>query len=129
MHRFFASLRMARVPLAEHTIKAIFALIGRARAVFFRDGLWGGWTASCPRPAGQFGAARNQARAAFIREIGPCPLDEHQHAIAESDEKKDVHEKPRHPGDKSGNVKLTDFSNGRGAADRRKVALVVVMKR
>src|ERR1022692_3648376 len=43
-----------------------------------------------PRPSRQISVSRNQACAAFIREVRPCPLDEHEHAVAESDEKENM---------------------------------------
>ena len=52
-------------------------------------------------PAGQVGAAGDQARATFVGDIGPGPLDENQEAIAETDEKENVDEQPRQPGDEA----------------------------
>ena len=43
-------------------------------------------------PAGQVGAAGNQASPAFVGEIRPSPLDKNQQAVAKADEKKNVDE-------------------------------------
>src|SRR6266700_527206 len=49
-------------------------------------------TASIPRPSGQIGASRNQARTTFVGDIRPRPLNEDEDAVAESDQEKNVNE-------------------------------------
>ena len=46
-------------------------------------------------PAGQIVAAGDEASAALVGEIRPRPLDHHNQAIAESDQKENVDEQPR----------------------------------
>src|ERR1035437_6764004 len=46
-------------------------------------------------PSGQVGAACDQARAAFVGDVGPSPLNENQEPVAKTDEKKNVDKQPR----------------------------------
>jgi hypothetical protein len=43
-------------------------------------------------PSGKVGAAGDQAGTALVRDVGPCPLNEDQEAVAEADQEKDVDE-------------------------------------
>ena len=55
-------------------------------------------------PSWQIGAAGDQACTAFIGDVGPRPLNENQKPVAKTDEKKNVDEQPRQPGDEAGDV-------------------------
>src|ERR1019366_8280601 len=77
-------------------------------------------------PARQFVAAGNEAGAALVGEIRPCPLDHHEQSIAEPDQEKNVDEQPREPGEIAGQLELAELGDGGGAADRGQAAFVVV---
>src|SRR5262252_6444700 len=79
-------------------------------------------------PARQIGAAGNQPCSALIRQIRPRPLDQHDDAIAESDQKEDVHEQPCHPGDESRDVNLAELRDPCRAPDGRQAAFVEIIK-
>ena len=55
---------------------------------------------------------RNEARTACIGEVGPGPLEERYHTIAEADQVVNVDHQPHHPGDQTGDAQLTDFDDG-----------------
>ena len=44
---------------------------------------------------------QDEASAALVGEVRPGPLEQHDEAIAEADEKEDVHEQPAEPGEES----------------------------
>src|ERR1022692_240689 len=79
-------------------------------------------------PAGQLVAAGDEASAALISQIRPRPLDHHDQAIAESDEKEDVDEEPGEPGKVSGDFEFADLGDGGGASNRGATAFVVIIK-
>src|SRR5437763_2886077 len=80
------------------------------------------------RPAGQFRAAGYQPCSTFISHIRPGPLDEHNQAIAETNEKENVHEQPTQPGKISRNVQSSELRNCRRPADGGETALINIMK-
>src|ERR1700685_716892 len=79
-------------------------------------------------PARQVSAPGDEAGSALVCDIRPRPLNENQDAIAEADEKKNVDEKPRQPGDESGDVNLAELRDGSCAADGGEAAFVEVME-
>ena len=79
-------------------------------------------------PAWQFIAAGDEAGAALVGQIRPCPLDHYQQAIAESNQEKDVDEQPCQPGEIAGEHELAELGNGGGAADRGQAAFIVIME-
>jgi hypothetical protein len=46
----------------------------------------------------------DEPRPALKGEVSPCPLKHHQEAVMISYQEKDVHRKPRHPGNKTGEL-------------------------
>src|SRR5579864_5618751 len=80
-------------------------------------------------PARELGASCNQPRAALIGDIGPRPLNEDQQTVAETDEKENVNEQPRHPRYEAGNMDLAEFGNGCCAADGGQTAFIPVVER
>ena len=86
-------------------------------------GLLAGGAASSEPSSGSDGvaAAGDQPRAPLEAEIGPGPFPEDLQAVAEADQKKDVDEQPRQPGDKAGDVDAADSAT---AAARPMVASV-----
>src|SRR6266566_3136119 len=79
-------------------------------------------------PARQSSIPRNQARSTLVSEIRPCPLNQYDNPIAESDEKENVDEKPGQPGNEAGNMKFPKVSDGGGATDSGETAFVHVVK-
>jgi hypothetical protein len=69
-------------------------------------------------PAGQVRAAGDQPSAALVRDVGPGPLNENQHAVPEADQKQDVNEQPGQPGDETGNMNLAELGDCGCTADR-----------
>ena len=55
--------------------------------------------------------------------------DQHHNPVAESDQKEDVDEQPGQPREKAGNMNLAEVGDGGGAADRRQISLVPIIKR
>src|SRR5438874_3873506 len=87
-----------------------------------------GWLRVCVIPTWQPIITCNQARAAFVSEIRPRPLDQHDQPVAESDEKENVDEKPGQPGDEARNMKFPKVSDGGSASDGGETAFVHVVK-
>jgi len=79
-------------------------------------------------PAGEVGAAGDQAGAAFVGQVGPAPLDEDEDSVPVSDEEEDVDEEPGEPGDESGDVDLAEFGDGGGASDGGEGTFVPVVE-
>src|SRR6266699_719923 len=79
-------------------------------------------------PARQSSIPRNQARSTLVSEIRPCPLNQYDDPIAESDEKENVDEKPGKPGDEAGNMKFPKVGDGGGASDGGKTTFIHVVK-
>src|SRR5216684_7118491 len=79
-------------------------------------------------PSRQGCASSNQAGAALISHVRPCPLNEDDQAVAEADEKQDVHEEPRQPCHETRNVDLAEFSDGRSSANGSQAPFVPVVE-
>lgn len=79
-------------------------------------------------PAGKVGAAGDEAGAAFVGHVRPCPLNENEQAVAESDEIENVNEEPGEPGEESGDVNAAEFGDGGGASDGGDGAFVPVVE-
>ena len=115
-------------PSAKPT--AIVALFARAGVDFLRSG----WNfphrdVRIGGPSRQIRAARDQACAPFVRHVGPRPLNENQQPVAETDEKKDVHEEPGQPRDEAGDVDFAEIGDRGGAADGSQAAFIPVVER
>src|SRR6185437_16036515 len=82
----------------------------------------------CLYPAGKSRVTGDEPGAAFVSEIGPRPLNEHDNAIAKADQEKDMHEQPGKPGEISRDVQLANRGNSGGAADGSKVSFVEIIK-
>src|SRR6185369_14208862 len=79
-------------------------------------------------PAGQSHVPCNQPRSTFVSEVRPGPGDHHHNPVAESDQKKDVYEQPRQPGQKTGNMNLTEVRHGCRSAYGRQTSLVPIFE-
>ena len=69
-----------------------------------------------------------QPRGPVVGEVAPGPLDHDDDAIAESDQKKDVDEEPRKPGEKSGDVHLAKVGDRGRTPNGGEAALVEIME-
>src|SRR5437867_11972348 len=58
--------------------------------------------------------------------VGPGPLEQHQEAVAEADQEREVDQKPGEPRDEPGQPAPAHDPDGRRAPDRRHAALVAV---
>src|SRR3954468_23197133 len=92
-------------------------LLRRLSVVFLAD-----------RPPGKSCISGDQACSALVCEIRPCPLNQHDDAIPKTDQKKDVHEQPRQPGEISGDMQLANLGNGGGASNGRKVPFIEIVE-
>src|SRR5438093_13035397 len=66
----------------------------------------------------------DQPGATMPGDVGPGPLEQHQEAVAEADQERDVDEKPGEPRDEPGQPEPAHDRDGRRAPDRRHAALV-----
>jgi hypothetical protein len=66
----------------------------------------------------------NEARAAFVRKVGPCPLQHNEQSILEAVQIIDVNNKPDHPGDPAMQLQVAYFQDSFAAADRRQLAFI-----
>ena len=86
-------------------------------------------------PSSAFGGPRcrgfpcDQPRAALVRQVRPRPLQHHQQAIAEADQKKDVHRQPGEPGHEAAQFEPPEVRHARGASDGGERAFVAVVER
>src|SRR5450631_4411111 len=87
-----------------------------------------GWSAWIGSPSGQISTTGDQPRAAFVGDVGPRPLNEHQQPVAETDQEKDVDEEPRQPRNEAGDVDAAELGDRCCAADRGEAAFVPVVK-
>ncbi len=83
----------------------------------------------CAIPPGKIRAARDQARTPLIREVRPRPLDQNQHAILETNQKKNVNKQPCQPRHEPGDMNLAELRHRSGTANRCQTAFIPVMKR
>src|ERR1041385_2561893 len=72
------------------------------------------------------GASGDQPRGTLVGHIGPGPFDQHQHAVAESDQVQDVDEYPEEPGEEAGEVQSAEVGDRGGATNGRQVSLVQI---
>src|SRR5580698_4224069 len=79
-------------------------------------------------PARKTGAAGDEARATFVGEIRPRPLNKDKDAVLETNQKKNVDEQPRQPRYKTGDVNLAELRDCGRPADGRQAAFVVVVE-
>ena len=79
-------------------------------------------------PAGEVGAAGDEACSAFVGHVGPGPLNKDEQAVSESDEEEDVNEEPGEPGEESGDVDFAELGDGSGASDGGEGTFVPVME-
>src|SRR6185437_6555794 len=82
-------------------------------------------------PARQVLRADDEPHAVLLANVCVCPLTEHCEAIAEADDKEDVHGEPNEPGNKTRPVRVKrpcDARDGSLPAYRRHVALVEVVE-
>src|SRR3989442_14857109 len=68
----------------------------------------------------------DQPGATMPGDVGPGPLEQHQEAVAEADQERDVDEKPGEPRDEPGQLEPAHDRDGRRAPDGRHAALVAV---
>src|SRR2546425_7734727 len=68
----------------------------------------------------------DQPGATMPGDVGPSPLEQHQEAVAEADQERDVDEKPGEPRDEPGQLEPAHDRDGRRAPDGRHAALVAV---
>src|SRR5258708_894878 len=80
------------------------------------------WCATVP-------AAGDQPRATLVADIRPCPLDQHQHPILETDQEKDVHHQPGQPGQQARQMEPANFGDRVGAPDGRHRAPIEIVDR
>src|SRR5258706_16394529 len=80
-------------------------------------------------PPWKIAIARDEPRAALVRDVGPSPLNHHHQAVAKSYQKQDVNEEPRHPSRKTRKLEPAEICNSGGASDSRHAAFVVVVER
>src|SRR6185295_14820376 len=79
--------------------------------------------------AGAVDRPRDETRAALIGQERPRPLEENEDAVAETDQKQDVHEAPDEPSGEPGQAQATDPRDRLGPADDGEVPLVAVAER
>src|SRR5271167_1402020 len=60
-------------------------------------------------PSGKTGAAGDEACAALVSKIRPCPLDKDQYAVLKTNQEKNVDKEPRQPGHESRDVNLAEL--------------------
>src|SRR5438132_13642892 len=68
----------------------------------------------------------DQPGATMPGDVGPGPLEQHQEAVAEADQERDVDEKPGEPRDEPGQPEPAHDRDGRRPPDDRHAALVAV---
>ena len=61
--------------------------------------------------------AGDEPRCPLVRQVAPGPLEHDDDAIAKSDEKQNVNEQPRQPGDESRDMDFAKLRDAGGAAD------------
>src|SRR5260370_14943403 len=62
-------------------------------------------------PSRQRCASRNQPRAALVGDVRPCPLDEHDEAVTEANQKQNVYQKPPPPRPATRKADLSEFAD------------------
>src|SRR5713101_7549340 len=80
------------------------------------------------RPSRQCRVARNQPGPAFVRDIRPGPLDQHDQTISKSDQEKNMYKKPSQPGEIPRDMELPELGNGSRAPDSGQASFIQVMK-
>src|SRR4030095_6301548 len=71
----------------------------------------------------------DQSDLVLVKEVIPGPVDEHQNAIAKTNQTIDVQEDPDHPGDESAERHTPNARDRRIASDGGKQARIFIMKR
>src|SRR5437016_12277370 len=71
----------------------------------------------------------DDARAASIRRVVHDPLKQNYHAIAKTDQEKEMQDKPHEPGEPAGKLQLANRGDGREASNRGHIPFVDVVKR
>src|SRR5437899_1151782 len=61
--------------------------------------------------------------------VGPQPVEEHDHPVAEADQERHVHDTPQQPGERAANGQPAEIGNGGAPADRRHGAEVAIAER
>src|SRR6266571_7371472 len=79
-------------------------------------------------PARQVRSFRDQPGAALKCKVGPCPLNDDQESVAESNQEKDVHKQPRHPGDETGDVNAPKIRHRSGTSNGGQAAAVAIVE-
>src|SRR5213083_1757992 len=67
---------------------------------------------------------RDQARPALVCRIGPCPVEENRHTVAESDQREEMYDQPGQPRDEAVQAQPAYLSD-RGRAAYRRTSLLV----
>src|SRR5687768_11093316 len=70
-----------------------------------------------------------QARPGAIGEVGPEPVEHHGHAVAQANEKTDVHQSPQPPGGCAMQAYETEVDHRSLATDRSEAAEVLIVER
>src|SRR5882672_9979138 len=122
-------IRGIRLLFMADEVPSIFLLLFAARDRHFFSLAFSGSHGRRPAPAGKVGASSDETGATLISEIRPCPLNKDQHAVAETDQKKDVDEQPGQPGHEARDVNLAELGDSSGATDGGEAAFVAVVKR
>src|SRR4029077_4985172 len=79
-------------------------------------------------PTRQLSTAGDETGAAFVGEICPCPLDQNDDPVAETDQEEDVDEQPGKPRQESGNMNFAELRHCCGPSNGGQTALIQVMK-
>src|SRR4029077_209913 len=79
-------------------------------------------------PTRQLSTAGDQTSAAFVGEICPCPLDQNNDPVPETDQEEDVDEQPGKPRQESGNMNFAELRHCCGSSNRGQTTLVQVVK-
>src|SRR5437764_12362229 len=71
----------------------------------------------------------DDARAASKRRVVHDPLKQNHHAIAKTDQEKEMQDKPHEPGEPAGKLQLANRGDGREASHRGHIPFIDVMNR
>src|SRR5690349_15933422 len=76
----------------------------------------------------RFAMLRDQRAGTFTTQIRPQPFARHREAAPESNQEKDVHDRPEQPREKTGELFVTELSDRTMVPDRRHTSAIMITK-